>query len=100
MQRYVAHQQKQLAQLHKSLEACERRVQEANTKIAELHQELGAELQSELSAAEQAELRGLNARLDAIKKKHAKAQSARLQGQVEVQELESLLVGNLQTRQQ
>ena len=68
--------------------------------MAELQVELGSELLSQLTHEEQAELGHLTGRLQQLKEEVARAQSTKLQAQVAAQELEDLLTGNLQQRQQ
>ena len=73
---------------------------EGEAKVASLQAELGSELLSQLSREEQEEVARISARMQQLKEELKGVQTSRLQGQVAVQELESLLSGNLQQRQQ
>jgi len=99
-QRLLSSTQKQLQSLEKQREDCQRRIEEQKAKVTELQVELGSELLSQLTREEQSELEQLNTRLQLLKEELSQAQTSKLQGQVAVQELEDLLTGNLQQRQQ
>lgn len=99
-QRFLAAQQGELDSARKSSLASARRIAEQESKIAALQIELGNEFLSQLTPQEQAEMSSLGRRIQDLKEQLVQAQNSKLQAQLAKEELESLLTGNLQQRQQ
>mmetsp|Transcript_28839 Transcript_28839/g.68899 ORF Transcript_28839/g.68899 Transcript_28839/m.68899 type:complete len:1112 (-) Transcript_28839:128-3463(-) len=98
--KFVSNQKKQLETMSKEAADCQRRMEEQEARAAKLQAELGEELQSHLSAEEEAELTDLNSRVLRLKERLVQAQGAKAQSELAAQELDDLLTGNLHPRQQ